>query len=102
MVDQAKKDQIWARLRKIALEDGELSPEEQELMKSIIDDIEEYSDQVDIANEDGKIDKKEERDLFEWRIKIIEKAYAKARTDKIVTKEERALLKEIIRIIRTM
>ncbi|MHA2502812.1 MAG: hypothetical protein ACXAE3_08085 [Candidatus Kariarchaeaceae archaeon] len=102
MVDQAEREAIWDQLKAIAMKDGKLTPDEEELMISIISDIEKYSHLLQKAKADGKIDSKEEKELFEGRMEIIEKAYAKARTDKIVSSEERALLKEMVKIIRAM
>lgn len=99
-MDSSARKAIWNQLRDIALADGKLSHEEQELMTTIILDIERYNQMIQQALDDGIIDVSEERELFEGRMKILEKAYDKAREDKTISEDEKRILKEICVIVR--
>jgi len=86
-------------LTKIALKDGEITKEERTLISRILLDVKSYSSLVDDAMEDGIITQKEKADLFEGRMKILEKAYSSAREDLVITDDEGALLKAICGLV---
>ncbi len=90
---------VWQILREIALEDGVITPEENKLISNIVLDVEAYTNMVDRALDDGVITKSETTELFEGRIEILEKAYAIAREDRNISKDEIELLKSIVNMI---
>ncbi|MHA2031564.1 MAG: hypothetical protein ACXAC2_04835 [Candidatus Kariarchaeaceae archaeon] len=90
---------VWQILESIALEDGIITPEENKLISNIVLDVEAYTNMVDRALEDGVISKSETNELFEGRIEILEKAYAIAREDRKISKDEIELLKSIVNMI---
>ena len=100
MIDKETRDAISNQLRQVALQDGVLSQDEQDLISTTIVDLERYNELLQVALEDGVIDNREEKQLFEGRMHIMESAYAKAREDYKITDNEREILKEICRIIR--
>jgi len=99
---KSSRDLIWDSLKEVALADGILSKDEQELMATIVMDLEKYNEMLQRALEDDLIDVKEEKELFEGRMRIMEKAYSKAREDMIITDDEKQLLKEICRVVRDL
>ena len=102
MTDINVKDKIWNQLQGIALQDGELTDEEQDLISAMITDLEKYTKTLQEAMKDVIIDDKEEKELFEGRMAIMEKAYAKAREDLTISEDEKNILKEICKIVRTL
>ena len=95
-------DEIWERLRTTALHDGIITPEEDKLISKIVLDVEAYSSLVDKAFEDNVISEEERIELFEGRIKILEKAYAVARDDARITGDEAEILKTIVNVVMSL
>jgi hypothetical protein len=97
--DNATKKQIWNKLIEVALADGVYSEEEESLLNSFMSDVENYSKVLEKALNDDVIDKKEHKELFEWRMKIVEKAYKTAREDLFISEDEMKILKTICKVI---
>ena len=100
MFDKSAKKIIWDKLKEVAMDDGKLTQDERELMATVISDIEKYNETLHKALEDGIIDEREERRLFEGRMQVMEKAYDKAREDLVISEDEKKILKEICKIVR--
>ena len=82
-------------LHKVALEDGEISEDEEKIIASVISNMGEYKEILEKAMEDKKITPQEKDQLFEFRMKIIEDVYESAREDKVISDDEATLLKRL-------
>ena len=102
LLDSEKKREIWNKLKTVALSDGVFTTEEQQLMAHIILDLEHYTEMIQKALNDNVIDYFEEKELFEGRMQIMEKAYEKAREDETLTEDEQNILKAICHVIIEM
>jgi len=100
--DNAITQKVWKNLKDIALEDGIITVEEELLITNIITDLDVYSDSLDKAMADGIITKNERHELFEGRMRILERAYSTARKDLVISNDEAKLLKEICKIVMDM
>ena len=92
-------NKIKKRLHTVALEDGEISEDEEKIIASAISNMEEYKQILERALDDGKITAQERNQLFDWRMKIIEDVYESAREDHVISDDEANLLKSICRLV---
>ena len=93
------KKEIWSNLLNTAMKDGVITEEEEKLLKTILQSIEEFEKLLRKAKEDGIITEKEEEELFNLREKIWEKAYAVAKEDKNISIDEHEILIKLVRML---
>ena len=94
----SEANEIWNELVKLAEEDGVISKDEDDLMKSILSDLGEYTSTLEKAQSDGKIDVHEFKELREFRANIVKKAIKKAKLDDKITKDELRIIHKLQQI----
>lgn len=98
----SKKDEVWQKLREVALKDNIITPSEEEIIKSAIQNVEKFENILKRALKDGKITTEKKKSLESARKKIIDEAYDIANLADHIPKEEEMLLRTITLIIRDM
>jgi hypothetical protein len=89
-------------LRKQALKDGVISPDEDRIIASVTWNMAKFAEVVEKAEEDGVITPKESEEIDFFLAQIKRDPEILAKKDGIVTKDEAALLKIISRIINNL
>lgn len=82
-----------------AKKDGKVTQDEYNILQQLSLDVAEYTIALENAEEDGKIDPEEKKELLDLKDKLLQNAKAVANQDDIVTDEEAALLKKLAEIL---
>jgi len=85
---------------KEAKKDGKVTQDEYNILQQLSIDVAEYTIALENAEEDGKIDLEEKKELLNLKDKLLENAKAVANQDEIITDEEAALLKKLAEILK--
>ncbi|MHA2170681.1 MAG: hypothetical protein ACXAB7_12375 [Candidatus Kariarchaeaceae archaeon] len=95
-------EKIWQKLQEVALRDNIITIEEEEIIESVIKNVEKFEKVLKHALEDGKITVDDKKELEKARKRIIDEAYDVAILDDRVPPEEEQLLRTIATIIKGM
>lgn len=87
-------------LMKTALKDGNISPDEYEIIEQAKVDIDSYNLHLQDALEDGQITEAEQKRLNELRELIIERADIIAKLDDTLSSDEEVLIDTLKRFIK--
>ena len=95
-------EKLMAKLNEVANQDGVVSDDEAQLMKTVKGFIEQYQNYKTITQEDGVIDEEERKKLKEMRKWILEGAWVEAQEDGFISKEESELIATIYDHLKTV
>ena len=98
----ADLEKIWQKLQEVALRDNIITIEEEEIIESVIKNVEKFEEVLANALEDGDITIDEKKQLETARKRIIDEAYDIAVLDDHVPPEEERLLRTIATIVKSM
>ncbi|MHA2090898.1 MAG: hypothetical protein ACW98K_08570 [Candidatus Kariarchaeaceae archaeon] len=98
----ADLEKIWQKLQEVALRDNIITIEEEEIIESVIKNVEKFEKVLGHALEDGNITIDEKKQLETARKRIIDEAYDIAVLDDHVPPEEERLLRTIATIVKGM
>lgn len=102
MSDVPDVSAILTSLKNIAMKDGVITEEEQNLISTIIINFNAYSELMKVAVQDNVITQAESNELFERRMNVMENAYQTAREDYDISNDEAELLKQVCGVIIKM
>ena len=94
--------EIWDRLGKIALKDGNLSADENKILMEVLSDVDKYRITLNKAIFDGIMDETEQDRLEHLRSTILDKMHNIAKDDGKITKEENELIAETVKIMNEL
>lgn len=83
----------------VALEDGVISDDENALLRQIKVDTKRLLQLIKEAKEDGIITDEERKQLDEFKKKFLSSAYELTKNDWVISKEERALMSALIKLL---
>ncbi len=93
---------IWAELVEVALEDGQITREEADLLDIIMNNLEFYGEAVEIALQDNVLSDDEAKQLMVFRSELIQDVEREITKDGNVTPEELKLLNMLASQIEKM
>ncbi len=96
------RDKLWDNLIETAFKDGEITKEEEILIKRIMNSFEAYEQALKEALEDKKITLEEKQKLSHLREKIWKDAYAYAQLDHAITIDEHDILIKLVKSLRDL
>ena len=93
-------NRVWARLMKVAMEDGDINDDEKALLRQIMNDVKIYALLLEDALSDRKITQDEKEMLQQARDSVLQNAYTIANRNGDINKEEKRILTRLNEIIR--
>ena len=99
-LERAKK--VMEELENLANQDEKITKEEKDLLNSIKKGIDEYQEILSKSLEDNKVTEEELEEIHILEKRILQDASAQVFSDGTVSEDEKAIMKEIIKIIEDL
>ena len=100
--ENTKESKIWESIVKIAQIDGHISQDESNLIRTILQNAQEYDSVLNKALEKEKITSEDKSELINLRANILDKAYRAASEDQKITADELAIIQETLNILHQL
>lgn len=83
----------------IALEDGVITEDEKAILNQIKLDMKSFRELIEKAEDDGVITNEEKQQIDELRKQLLKNAYNVTTSDHVITKDERAIMSTMIKLL---